>query len=440
VVWDVNPIDMKKALMMWCILWAVTITAQTPNLPERKATILLSNISLEEVLTIIGISYSVQFSYSDNIVPSQTIINLSIQDYNLDLALDKLLGPFGISYKRTSGNRLLLVKKSVVLSQTIRGTITDQVTGAPVSGATIILNDVQPQKGTTTDESGKFRFHQIPVGRVSLLISSVGYDLKVINGILLGTGKELIMDINLQESISQIDAVVITAKKNDGLPGDGAATTSGRTFSVEDTKRYAGSMGDPARMASAFAGVTGGNDESNALIVRGNSPRNVLWRVEGIEVPNPNHFATEGASSGVVSILSPNMIENSDFLTGAFPAQYGNALSAVFDIHLRNGNNERREHTFQTGLLGLEASAEGPFHKNHPSSYLVNYRYSTLSVLDRLGFDLNEAGQYKDYQDLAFKLNCPTRAGTLSFLVLVAAANPIEQIPHCLTIISRMWV
>ncbi|HEY4656603.1 MAG TPA: TonB-dependent receptor, partial [Cyclobacteriaceae bacterium] len=208
--------------------------------------------------------------------------------------------------------------------------------------------------------------------------------------------------------------VVITALKHDGIPGEGVALTSSRNFSVEDTKRYAGSLGDPARMVSAFAGVTGGSDENNALVVRGNSPRGVLWRVEGIEVPNPNHFATEGSSHGVVSILSPNAIENSDFLTGAFPAQYGNALSAVFDIHLRNGNNERKEYAVQAGLLGLEATAEGPLRHTHASSYLVNYRYSTLSVLDKLGVGLNEAGQYKDYQDLSFKLHFPTRAGTFS--------------------------
>jgi hypothetical protein len=223
-----------------------------------------------------------------------------------------------------------------------------------------------------------------------------------------------VLTIGLSETPTAMQEVVVMARKNEGIPGDGLALTSGREFSVEDTKRYAGSLGDPARMASGFAGVTGGSDRDNALIVRGNSPRGLLWRVDGIEVPNPNHFTTEGASHGVVSILSPNVIEASDFLTGAFPAQYGNALSAVFDIRLRNGNNDKREYAVQAGLLGLDASAEGPFTNKSQASYLVNYRYSTLSVLDKLGFELNQAGEYKDYQDLAFKIHLPTNAGTFS--------------------------
>ena len=294
---------MTKALLTLCLFWALATIAQTPNPEEKKATILLTNLSLEEALTIFSISYGVQFSYSDDAVPTQTIINLSIQDFNLAVALQKLLAPFGITYKITNGNRIILSKKPVALSQTIRGTITDQVTSAPIPGATVIVQGMDPMMGMTSDEGGRFKFNQIPVGRVSVVISSVGYDPKTIKGILLGTGKELVLDVKLTESVIEMNAVVVTAMKNDGIPGDGAATTSGRAFSVEDTKRYAGSMGDPARMASAFAGVTGGSDESNALIVRGNTPRNVLWRVEGIEVPNPNHFASEGASSGVVSVL-----------------------------------------------------------------------------------------------------------------------------------------
>jgi hypothetical protein len=232
--------------------------------------------------------------------------------------------------------------------------------------------------------------------------------------LLLASGKELVLDIALTESVVAMSEVVVNALKNDGIPGQGLAVTSSRTFSVEESKRYAGSMGDPARMASAFAGVTSGADDNNALIVRGNSPRGILWRIDGIEIPNPNHFTTEGASHGIVSILSPNVIANSDFLTGAFPAQYGNALSGIFDITLRSGNSHKREYAVQTGLLGVEASAEGPFSKKYAGSYLVNYRYSTLSILDKFKFDVNQAGQYKDYQDVAFKVLFPSRAGTFS--------------------------
>lgn len=412
----------------FCLFTVATGYAQPADVSEKKATIQVSNISLAEALTIMAISYGVQFSYSDDIVPTESIVSLDIRQENLTVTLEKLLTPFELTFKIVNRNRVVLRKTSGTLTQTIRGTVTDNVTHSPLPGATIIVASSDPVIGTTTDEHGKFRIDSVPIGRITLVVSSVGYDTRTLPGILLGSGKELVLHIALSESVTQMNEVVITAMKNNGIPGDGVAVTSSRTFSVEETKRFAGSMGDPARMASAFAGVTGGNDENNSLVVRGNSPRGILWRVEGVEIPNPNHFTTEGSSSGVVGVLSPNMISGVDFLTGAFPAQYGNALSAVFDISLREGNNEKREHSLQTGLSGLEVSTEGPFTREHPSSYLVNYRYSTLSVLDQLGFDLNEAGQYKDYQDLSFKVNYPTaRAGTFSLFGIGGKSKSVRN-------------
>jgi hypothetical protein len=392
----------------------ISFSGWTQSLPTKKVTIELANISLEKALTILSLSYGVEFSYSDDVVPTQKIVNLSIQDEDIITTLEKLLVPLNLGYK-VSNNRILLKKASFVLTQTIRGKITDEVTHASIPGASILVQLGESQLGASSDTTGKFKLTDIPVGRVSIVVSCIGYDTRTVNNILLGTGKELVIDVPLKESITAMNEVVITAHKNETIPGDGVALTSSKSFSVEDTKRYAGSMGDPARMVTAFAGVTASNDESNALVVRGNSPRGMLWRIEGIEVPNPNHFTSEGASGGVVSILSPNMIERSDFLTGAFPAQYGNALSGVFDINLRAGNNQKREYSLQAGLLGMEASAEGPISKARSSSYLVNYRYSTLSILDKLNFDLNDVGQYKNYQDVGFKIYHPTsKSGSFS--------------------------
>ena len=410
-----TPTNMRHAFVVAFSLLAWMAPAQKVNSQEKKVTVLLNNISLEKALTIIEISYGVQFSYSDDIVPTQAIIKLNIQNETLSASLDKLLKPFKIIFKFTNNNRIVLIKITREVTQTIRGVVTDFVTHLSIPGISIIIQNSSPVLGATTDELGKFKIEHVPVGRTTIVVSSVGYDIKTLSNLLVIGGKELVLEIALSESITRMNEIVVTALKNDGIPGDGAAITSGKTFSVEESKRFAGSMGDPARMASAFAGVTGGSDENNSLVIRGNSPRGVLWMLEGIEMPNPNHFASEGASSGVVSVLSSNMISSSDFLTGAFPAQYGNALSGVFDISLRSGNNEKREYSFQSGLLGIEASSEGPFSKRNSSSYLVNYRYSTLSILDMLGFKLNDAGQYKDYQDLSFKLNFPTaRIGTFS--------------------------
>lgn len=398
------PFMRVAALVLFMI---ISFSGWTQSLPAKKVTIELTNISLEKALTILSLSYGIEFSYSDDVVPTQKAVNLFIHDEDIISVLKKLLTPLNLGYK-ISNNRILLKKSSSVLTQTIRGKIIDGVTQSSIPGATIRVQFGERQLGASSDSIGKFRISDIPIGRISLVVSCIGYDTHTVDNILLGTGKELVMNVKLKESVTAMNEIVVTAHEAETLPGDGVALTSSKSFSVEDTKRYAGSIGDPARMVAGFAGVTTSNDESNALIVRGNSPRGMLWRIEGIEVPNPNHFATEGSSGGVVSILSPNMIDRSDFLTAAFPAQYGNALSGVFDINLRSGNNEQREYSVHTGLLGIEASAEGPMSKHRASSYLVNYRYSTLSILDKLNFDLNDVGQYKNYQDIGFKIHHPT--------------------------------
>lgn len=387
-----------RAICLIICCFPFLVRAQTAL--EKTVSIHLDQVQLEEALSSLSAAASVEFSYSDDIVPVTERVSLHAENEALGVVLTRLLEPFQVEYKLLNG-RIILRKAPAPLVQVVRGLIIDGHTHAPVPGANIIIVGSDPLIGTTTDADGKFKMRDVPVGRISIRISSVGYNSKTLSNMLLGTGKELVLEIPLAESITAMDEVVITPGMMDSDVQ--AEAPSSHVFTVEETKRYAGSLGDPARMASGYAGVMGASDESNALVVRGNSPRGVLWRVEGLEVPNPNHFATEGSSNGIVSVLSANIIDNSSFLTGAFPAMYGNALSAVFDMKLRNGNNEQREHSFQAGLLGLEVSTEGPFTKNHNSSYLINYRYSTLDILDKLGVDLNAAGEFKSYQDVAFK-------------------------------------
>jgi len=123
------------------------------------------------------------------------------------------------------------------------------------------------------------------------------------------------------------------------------SAVSARAFTVEETQKYPAAINDPLRMATNFAGVASLDDGMNQIVIRGNSPTGLLWRMEGIDIPNPNHFAAKGSSGGGISILSSQLLSNSDFITGAFAADYGNALSGVFDLNLRKGNNEKRETT-----------------------------------------------------------------------------------------------
>lgn len=293
--------------------------------------------------------------------------------------------------------------------QTVRGVVIDMDSKVAIPYATIVMLDSSNSFGAICNELGKFRMENVPLGRQNFLISCVGYESAYLNNIDITVAKEVIITIELQEKYAILEEVVISAEKDKRKPVNDFATISARSFSVEETNRYAATLGDPARQALNFAGVTGnGNDLSNEIVVRGNSPRGFLWRLEGIEIPNPNHFAYLGNSVGSVSMLSSNILSTSDFFTAAFPGEYGNSTSGVFDLGFRKGNNEKSETRIALGFLGLEIAREGPISKKQGSSYVFNYRYSTLSILNSLGIKV--AGEaFPNYQDLSFNVNLPTK-------------------------------
>lgn len=301
------------------------------------------------------------------------------------------------------------------LLQTVRGRLTDEVSSQPIVGATVAILDLQPVKGAYSDDQGFFEIKQVPIGRHTIRVSSLNYEEVLMSEVLVNSAREVVLNIRLKESIVEVEEVIITPENDRGKPLNELAVVSARSFSVEDAKNYAASVNDPSRAALSFAGVTSGDDERNEIIIRGNSPRGILWRVEGIEVPNPNHFSEDNSGGGGISILSVNVLDNSDFYTGAFPAEYGNAYSGVFDLKLRNGNSFQREAAFQVGLLGLDVALEGPFSKKGRASYLVNYRYSTLGILDQLGLLTSFSNAIPNFQDLSYKVNLPTKnAGVFS--------------------------
>ena len=316
------------------------------------------------------------------------------------------------------------------LSQTIKGQVVDKQSLVPLPGATVILENTEPIIGTITNDDGSFKIENVPVGRYPVVVKFMGYQPLTLPDILVSTGKEVVLDIKLNESIEQVDEVVVSAKSIRNETINSMSMISARTFSVDETQRYAGSLDDPARMVSAFAGVTVGNIQDNAIIIRGNAPKNVSWRLEGVDIPNPNHFAGGNvAGGGFVTVFSGQMLSNSDFFSSAFPADYGNALSGVFDMKFRNGNSEKREHTFQAGLLGIDFASEGPFKKGSKATYLFNYRYSTMALIK----SLIPSEQVPEYQDLSFKFNFPTKLGTFSLWGIGAKdkiVEPVEDDPE----------
>jgi hypothetical protein len=292
-------------------------------------------------------------------------------------------------------------------TQTIRGTVVDKITLMPLPGANVVVINSNPFNGATTNIDGNFKISNVPVGNHSLKISYVGYKDMVLPNIVVNSGKEVVLNIGVEENAIQGKEAVVTGKVEKNKAINEYAVVSARTFSVEETQKYAAAVNDPARMATAYAGVITTDDGNNKIAIRGNSPNGLLWRMEGVEIPNPNHFSDVGTSGGGISILSSQLLTNSDFLTGAFPAEYGNALSGVFDLKLRKGNNQRHEYTIQAGFLGTDVAAEGPFKKGYDGSYLVNYRYSTLSMLGKLGVNVGDG--VTTFQDLSYNISVPTK-------------------------------
>lgn len=310
---------------------------------------------------------------------------------------------------------LLLVfqisSKPQVLTQTIKGKVFDVESNSPLPGATVTIVDSNPLKGSGTDAVGFFRIENVEVGRYDILVSYIGYKSYVVREIVVGTGKEVVLNIGLKESVNEVDEVTVKALSNKNRPKNSMTTLSAIQVNMEQANRYAGGFDDPARLVSSYAGVAQSMG-NNGIVIRGNSPKGLLWRMEGVQIPNPNHFADYiSLGGGAVTALSSQTMATSDFFTGAFPAEYGNALSGVFDINLRTGNTEKHEHVFQVGAVGIDFASEGPFVKGKRSSYLFNYRYSTLGLLAPI---LPKEMGKLTYQDLSFKLNFPVKSGTIS--------------------------
>lgn len=315
-----------------------------------------------------------------------------------------------------------LAQSSPALTQVVRGKITDIDSQEELIGATIQVVGSNPIIGTTTDIQGNFRLNEVPLGRVSLKVDYIGYESQTLPNIVVTSGKEVILNIRMQESALRLQEVVVTANDAHGEPINEMALVSSRAISIEEMSRMTAGFNDPALITTNFAGVANSGDGGNDIIVRGNSPKYMQWRLEGMPITNPNHFADQNAVSGTTSALNSNLLATSDFYTGAFTAEYGNALSGVYDIKFRSGNNEKRETIIGAGLLGTDLTLEGPFKKGYNGSYLVNYRYSTASVLDQLG--LLEVDGNPVFQDAAFKVNLPTKkAGTFSVFGLGAMSK-----------------
>jgi hypothetical protein len=301
---------------------------------------------------------------------------------------------------------LLLLLFSVQLHaqqtfQNIKGSVTDRDSKKPLQGATV--NIAETANTVLTDGLGNFILKNIPTGRIRIQVTYTGYQSYLSDYIILNAAKESELDVEMEEEKKQLEGVIIKTIRNPKQPVNRYTLVSGRSFSPEETQRYAASANDPSRMVLGFPGVQATRDNRSDIVIRGNNPVGMQWRLEGLDVVNPNHFARKGSTGGGITILSLSMLDNSDFLTGGMPAEYGDVLSGAFDMHLRKGNNQKAEHSFKAGMIGLDYSTEGPIKKGL-SSYLMNYRYSTLGLLNTVGLHLVDERENNNFQDLAFNL------------------------------------
>ena len=288
-------------------------------------------------------------------------------------------------------------------TQTVRGKVFDSETNYPLIGVKLSIQVNQTDLlRVLSNADGEFEIKNVPIGKYSLEATYALYNPKS-STIEVGSGREVIVNVPMTEMIVLQKEVTVTGKKK-GEVLNNMALLSAQQFSVSETNRYPGSRMDPARMASNFAGVGGSDDSRNDIVIRGNSPLGVLWRVEGVDIPNPNHFSISGSSGGPVSIINNKILGNSDFFMSAYPAEYGNSTAGVFDLKLRSGNNKKHEFTGQFGFLGTEFLAEGPMGNKGKASYLVMGRYSTLSLFEKLGIKIG-TDAVPVYGDAAFKFN-----------------------------------
>ncbi len=316
---------------------------------------------------------------------------------------------------------LSLMLYSQPIKQNIRGVVKDDFSEIPLANVNVLLSNDTLQTGTITDQNGSFLIEGVPVGYYDITFSLIGYESRQFSRIRLVSSHEFYLVVNMQTSVELLEEATVVSSSRKDRPTNPRALVSSRSFTLEEANKYAGSYGDPARMAINYAGVLPARDNRNDIIIRGNTSNGLLWRIDDIEIPNPNHFGTIGSSGGPITIINNNLLRTSDFYTGAFPAQFSNATAGVFDLKMKPGNPDKHNNWAQLGWNGVELGSEGPLYKDANLTYAAGYRYSFVDLLAKMGLNLPEAVRY---QDMSVKLNLPnTSAGNFSLTAMGGKSN-----------------
>lgn len=298
---------------------------------------------------------------------------------------------------------ILVISVEICGAQTVSGKIYDKASQLVLVGANIKV--LGSEKGSISDDQGIFELSGLKPGRIDIEVSYLGYEKIKIHDIWIKSGVTTTQDIYLDRSFSNLDEVVVSVGNSMSVPGR-------VTITEEQINRYAATYYDPARLITSSPDVAITNDQNNQISVRGLSPNYNTWRLEGAEIINPNHLSNAGtfldqpsATGGGVNMLSAQMLSSSDFLYGSFENQFGNGIGGIFDMHMKNGNPNKKQYTAQASLIGFDLASEGPLKNGSPITYAVNYRYSFTGLLTNFGVDFG--GESIGFQDLAFNITSP---------------------------------
>ena len=264
---------------------------------------------------------------------------------------------------------------AAAVNYSVRGKVIDKQSRQPVAYANVVVAGI-PGKGASTDSLGIFRIEQIPPGIYRFEATLIGYKSAVTSEYLVSASTPFI-EIEIEEDENMLSAIVVTPspfRKTVESP------VSMRIIGLQEIEKSPGGNRDISRIVRAYPGVSFSPiGYRNDLIVRGGSPSENRFYMDGIEIPNINHFATQGASGGPVSIVNADLIREISFYTGAFPANRSGAMSSVLDFRLRDGNPDKQ--TFKATLGASEVSFSGNGHLSDKTTYLFSIRQSYLQLL-----------------------------------------------------------
>lgn len=272
---------------------------------------------------------------------------------------------------------ILFISPSLLLysqSGKVKGRVIEKNTRLPIVGVNIIVQGTQ--YGGTTDSSGNYSILNIPSGIYSFKFSCIGFETKIETDIVIKSNRVNFINKELEStSIKQKDVLIISGyfEKLSDSP------VSSQSLNNEEIRRSPGSREDVSRMLQNFPGVNPTSDDRNDLVIRGGNPAEVQFLIDNVEIPNPNHFGTQGATGGPIGMINTEFIEKADFYSGGFTAGYGNKLSGVMDIHLRNGNSENLGGKVDLNFGGVGGYIESPFF-NGKGSFLVGVHRSFLEL------------------------------------------------------------